>query len=213
MSQYRIYPPLAITATNFAGFQKLLIRQSEGAADLPAAIAAYYEAHQADLLQEIKGPQLLVYPSAERDSDYSQVMMWGPQDADKPDFTRSALLFLDVTKTGDRFDPQPRQWILGPNAQVLIPYKMSCCTGLSAIAAFKHAGALTPALLENAAFTRPEHRDIFNLAANNGSGGVMVDPAGDTLKHWHAHLVREAGHSCQHHAAIHTPARLRAFGG
>lgn len=206
MPEYKIYAPIAVTADNFEAFKALL---ALGQNVMPTRIAEFAAANGTNAFTEIKGPSLLVIPG-EQKGTYTQVRLFTSDKASPPAPSKMAALFLDVTDLGGgKFSSQPRQWLLGADVQALIPYKMSCCSGLSAIAAYKQGGKLQPALLENAKFVQLGRNDIFGLS-KEGESGLKVDETGGMLKHWYTHLMR-IQHNCASQARIAVPPRLLAF--
>lgn len=208
MSQYEVYRPIAITADNFRDFTSLL---SSGKGVMPTEISKFVTANENHAYREIIGPSLLVVPGDNKGS-YVQIRLFTADKSNPPVPSRMAALFMDILPLGDgKFSSQPRQWLLGQDVQAVIPYKMSCCSGLSAIAAYKQGGKLQPALLENAKFVLLSRTDLFSLA-KPGESGLKVDPSGDVLRHWYTHLMRME-HDCGSHARITVPRQLPAFRG
>lgn len=206
MSQYTVYAPIALNAGNFQAFTDLLV---EGGNVLPSAVAAFATANSKAAFREIKGTRPLVVTG--QNGAYTQIRLFTSDTANPPAPSKMAALFLDVIPAGDnRFLYQPRQWLLGADAQVVIPYQMTCCSGLSALAAFKQAGQLQPALIENTKFVRAEHRDLFRLTTAGAESGLKIDRTGQELQHWYVHMAG-IRHDCGSHAKIVIPNRLPAF--
>lgn len=215
MSTYVVYAPVELKATNFAGFKEILTSQANG--NLSARLLSdFITTNQNDLMPPVKAEKNLIQRHATIAGAFTRTMMWKPQGADINDMSRAVMLFLDVLPDGTGPDGkpkhryEPRQYIMGANAQCVIPYRLDCCPGLSALAFYKSGGQLNVALLEDDKYTTADHRDLFGVNRDSGES-VKIDHDGHMLKHWQDHMLGTE-HNCGGSAKIAFPEkRLGAF--
>lgn len=215
MSTYKLYAPIALTAENFSDFVALL-RENENETLNPDHIGGFAEKFNECAYVPVPEPKSYVMRNPDIDGAYLQALMWTAKDGAGDDMTKKALLFMDIFPNGKnddgspKFRMEPRQYILGAGAQCVIPYKMSCCPGLSALAVFKQGGEMHPDLLENPKFVKGGNRDLFGLLSDDDNQGIRIDRDGGILDHWYKHVMH-LEHSCHSHAKISIPPRLRRF--
>lgn len=210
MSNYQLYAPIGLNAQNFGDFKNLLVQQAQDLMN-PENIAGFATANAHEAYEPLPEPKPYMMRNPDVAGAYTRVLMWQAKGAAADDMNRKVALFMDVIPVPGvqkQYSYQPRQYILGPGAQCVIPYRMSCCPGLSAVACYKQQNGLTAALFESEKFTTPDHRDIFGV--KSGRGGILIDHDGAILRHWQNHVMR-VDHDCGSSPHIAVSARLGAF--
>ena len=213
MSSYSIYAPIALSQDNFADFVALREKTLNKTLQ-PTDISSFVERHQKDFFVEVSSGKPYVQMNSEKPGQYIQKRLWVHPQAAEGDISRSAVLTMDVVPNGTddngkaKYSIFPRQYMVGPNTQCVVPYRMSCCDGVSALAVYKQDGALHPDLIENESYTKERFRDLFRIYGNDDGKGIAVDISGEELKHLYMHIAG-VSHSCSHHKMIYTPPALR----
>ncbi len=207
MSTYQLYAPVGLTAENFESFQDLMEKQAAGSVS-PEDVARFAERNVKDAFVQEPEPRPYLLMNKDVPGAYTRVIMWHAKGAAADDMSKRAMLFLDIVQGANGNLLQPRRFVLGSSAQCVIPYRMECCPGLSALVSYKQNGQLHAGLVENDRFTTPDHRDLFGI--KSGKSNMVVDQEGSLLRHWQTHILRKV-HACESLPTLGTPKRLGAF--
>jgi hypothetical protein len=181
--------PVLITGDNASSFKRL-IDQKNGNGVNPADIAHFIAKFKADAMQPVVTERPYAFRDPHNPNVITRVVMYAAPPLEGQDDSRLVALLIDITmKDGKRNEIYPREWVIGPGVQALFPYKMSCCSGLSAFSVFEHEGKMRPFLLENARMTTPQYQDLFNIERSNSETRIEFDPDGEGLIHWLSHMI------------------------
>lgn len=143
MSHYEFYTPVALSAQNYNAFTDLLAAQSSGTL-MPRDLAQFVAGHEHDALSPVISQDGKPYFLERNEKGgFTQIMIWAPKST-PDDISRMVALFVDLhTGKDDALTYEPRQWIIGGNAQVVVSYRMTCCPGSSSA---KTTGTISPLL-------------------------------------------------------------------
>lgn len=183
MVTFEIHEPICITPENFSGFISLMQHTQEGILKTQE-IADFMINNNGARMTPIKTEKPCLIPHPSIQNAYTRIIMFSAPPREAGGLERYAVLFIDAIPKGSEWELLPRQWLFGPDLQAVLPYKMSCCTGLSAAAIFKQGGVMHSALLEDAQTVKSEFRDLFGINRSDQNTGICFDPTGETIEQW-----------------------------
>ncbi|MBN8521676.1 MAG: hypothetical protein J0L77_07265 [Alphaproteobacteria bacterium] len=187
--EFEIFAPILITANNYSAFENTVAQKNNGSVN-PADISRFMANFKADAMQPVATERPYAFQDPQNPNVITRVVMYAAPPSKGQDISRLAALLIDMTlKDGKQDQTHPREWIIGPGVQAIFPYKMSCCSGLSAFGAIKQDGKTTPILLENIRMTTEKYRDLFNIENPNKPIRIKFDPDGKSLIHWLSHMI------------------------
>lgn len=186
LRQPRFVSMLKITRGNFPHIRDKVLKDDFLTAANADAIIRQFDPASLKRIDNPTKPVLM-------DDKQTRIYLWSdPADEENP--AKMVAIYAKINKDGDDIHIEPELLVKGPEANFVLFYKMSCCSGLSALTCFSAKGVQRSEIRDSLSGTQAGETQIFK-------DKVRVATSKDLLSQLH-HMymdIAEKPHDCSSH--------------